>query len=202
MPDEEFRRASQELLEEVAGPLYRGLGRALTKWQYVETGLFLLTHAIMRCDYKYSSTAFYMLKGGDMKLQLTNRLCEAHFSDSDLKNHWTPTYKDLKNGIVFRNGLAHFEINLITDPRGLRPGDPPVVLTPHHTDVRESGKPLVKAAFLTELNQAGEFYTKLAQRLVSLIRHHFSIEDLRATQLPPQLLQFLSGKPNHPDLPS
>jgi hypothetical protein len=198
---DEFKHATQGLLEEVAAPVYRALGRTLMKWQFVETGMFLLVHAILRCDYKYSSSVFYMLTGGNMKLQLLNRLSEAHFSEDDIKNHWTPTYKDLQKAMAFRNGLAHFEINFIHNPQGLRPGDPPIVLTPHHTDVRESKKPLVKAVFLTELNQAADFYVKLANRLVSLVQHHFSPEELRATQLPHQLIQMLTKPPNTQDNP-
>jgi hypothetical protein len=192
---------TQEYLDQVAGPVYRALGKSLARWQHVEVGMFLLVHAIMRCDYKYSSTAFYMLTGGNMKLNLLNRLCEAHFSEDDLKNHWKPTYKDLKAAMDFRNCLAHFEISLITDPRGLRPGNPPVALTPNFTDIRESSKPTVKAAYLTELNEAADFYLKLSERLFALVQHHFSLEELRATHLPYQLVQLLTRRPNMPDGP-
>lgn len=198
---EEYRQASRDLLEEVASPFYRALGQSITRWQYVETGMFLLCHAIMRCNYKYSSAAFYMLNSANMKLTLLNRLAEVHFSADDLKNHWEPTLKDLKNAIKFRNGLAHFEINLVIDARGIKRGDPPVVLTPHHTDIFENEKPLVKAVFLTELNQAAAFYLELANRLFALVQHHFSPEELRATQLPHQLMTMLMPRQKTPPDP-
>jgi len=197
---DELKGITPRQLDELAAPLYEGLGRSLAKWQYVETSMFILAHAIMRCEYKYSSTAFYLLRGADIKLQLLNRLCEAHFSKELLKREWEPTYKDLSNAIKFRNGLAHFEVNYFKDPerKYLKEGDPPVVLSPHHTDVRESGKPMVKGAMLHNLNEAAALHVILAQRLVSLVRRHFSPEELRATQLPHQWLRLLWNTEDNP----
>jgi len=73
-------------LDALTESLDHAMGRAIARWQHVETGMFLLAHAIMRTDYKYSSSAFYMLKGADMKQQLLSRLCEAHFSPQILEN--------------------------------------------------------------------------------------------------------------------
>jgi hypothetical protein len=108
-------------LDAMAAPLYQAMGRAMGRWQYVETGMFILAHAIMGTDYKYSSAAFYLLKDADMKLQLLSRLCEAHFEDAVLKTEWNPLRKEIKSAIGFRNGLAHFEVSYMPNRKYLGP---------------------------------------------------------------------------------
>ena len=76
------------------------MGRALAQWQYVEAGMFLLVLGIMKTEYMYSSTAFFILKVADVKLQLLNRLCEAHFPDTVIKNEWTPILKQLREAFA------------------------------------------------------------------------------------------------------
>jgi hypothetical protein len=195
---DDFRKLTQAQVEEMAAPLYRGLGRALARWQHVEAGMFLLSHAIFGTDYKFSSTAFYMLKGANMKLDLLDRLCQAHFSSDIITNEWKPTLKELRAALDFRNGLAHFEVNYITDPAVLKNGDPPVGLSPHHLDVRESAKPTVRLATVTDLNQAAELYLRLSRHLFGMVQRHFPLEKLRSTHLPPPILQFLATAQTHP----
>lgn len=138
----------------MAAPLYQAMGRSMGRWQYVETSMFILAHAIMGTDYKYSSAVFYLLKGADMKLQLLSRLCEAHFEDAVLKTEWNLLRKEIKSAIGFRNGLAHFEVSYMPDRKYLGPYDPPVVLSPHPLDAKASGGPTVPAASAFALNQA------------------------------------------------
>jgi hypothetical protein len=188
---DDFNDITQEQLEEMAGPFYRGMGRAVARWQHVETGMFLLAHAIMGTNYKYSSTAYYMLNGANMKLQLVDRLCQAHFTKEVLKNEWAPTVEDIRNALKFRNGLAHFEVAYITDRSIMKPGDPPIALTSNHLDVRAAAKDSIPAATLSQITEAAELYLKLGRRLIWLVQRHFSPEALRATHLPPRWLQYL-----------
>jgi hypothetical protein len=180
-------------LDAMAAPLYQAMGRAMGRWQYVETGMFILVHAIMGTDYKYSSAAFYILKGADMKLQLLTRLCESHFAEAVLKAEWTPLRKEIKAAIGFRNGLAHFEVNYMSNRQYLGPYDPPVVLSSHHLDAKASGGPTVSAANTSELNQAAAEWLTLSQRLLQFVGKHFALEALLATHLPHQWQQQLSS---------
>ena len=176
-------------LDDIAAPLYHAMGQTLTRWQFVETGMFLLAHAIMGTDYKYSSTAFFRLKGADMKLQFLDELCERHFGNSE---EWRTLRKQLRETIKFRNTLAHFEISYVGDRKYVPAGDPPVVLTPHHMDLSAFDKPLVQAVNLSEMKQVGENCRALSHELISMVRRHFSLEKLLATHLPPRWQQFLA----------
>jgi hypothetical protein len=186
------------ILDDIAAPLYHAMGQTLTRWQFTETGMFLLAHAIMGTDYKYSSTAFFRLKGADMKLQFLDDLCEHYFDASILEKEWRPLRTLLRESIGFRNSLAHFEISYVRDWKFVPKGDPPVVLTPHHMDLRAYDKPQVRAVNLSELKQMGENYRVLTRDLIQIVRDHFSLEKLRATHLPQHWLLFLETDQTSP----
>ena len=184
-------------LDTVAAPFYHAMGMTLTRWQFTETGMFLLAHAIMGTDYKYSSRAFFRFRNADAKLQFLNDLCEAHFPEPIAEAEWRPLQKQLKKSISFRNCLAHFEISYVSDHKYVPAGDPPVVLVPHHMEDKIHGQPMVKAVNLTELNQWGENYRALAgisflSYSRSVVQQNFSLETLQTTHLPPAWLHFLA----------
>ena len=179
-------------LDALAAPLYHALGLTLTRWQFVETGMFILAHAIIGADYKYSSRAFFRFRNADAKLQFLNDLCEAHFPETVLKAEWKLLHNRLKDSIRFRNYLAHFEVSYVRDRKYLPPDDPPVILVAHHMDEKARDKPLVRVVNLTELNTWGENYRALARALILFTKRHFSLEKLRATHLPPAWLHFLA----------
>jgi hypothetical protein len=179
-------------LDTIAAPLYHAMGQTLTRWQFTETGMFLLAHAIMNTDYKYSSTAFFRLKGADMKFQFLDELCEGYFAAPIIEAEWKPLRTQLRESIKFRNCLAHFEICYVADRKYVPKGDPPVVLSPQHMDLGAFGKPEVRAVNLSELKQMGENYRALASSLVSIVQRHFSLERLRATHLPPRWQLYLA----------
>lgn len=154
--------------------------------------MFLLTHAIMATDYKYSSRAFFRFKNADAKFQFLDKLCEAHFSTTILEAEWQPIRTQLNDGIHFRNYVAHYEISYVRDVTRVPAGDPPVVLVPHHLDQRIRDEPMIRAVNLTELRQWGENYRALAHSLISLVQRHFSLEKLQTTHLPPEWLNFLA----------
>lgn len=179
-------------LDTLAAPFYHAMGMTMARWQFTETGMFLLAHAIMGTDYKYSSRAFFRFRNADAKLQFLNDLCQAHFQEPTAKAEWKLLHKKLKNSISFRNYLAHFEISYIRDHKYIPAGDPPVVLVPHHMEDKVRGQLTVKSVNLTELIQWGENYRALARSLISVVQQHFSLETLRSTHLPPAWLHFLA----------
>ena len=57
-------------IEATIAPFYHAIGRATARWQHVEAGLFVLAHAIMQTDYKYSSVVFLHIQSADSKVKL------------------------------------------------------------------------------------------------------------------------------------
>jgi hypothetical protein len=128
--------SGKETIEAIIAPFYLAIGRAIARWQHVEAGLFVLAHAVMQTDYKYSSVVFFHIKSADSKVELVDRLCRAHFDKTIIKNEWTALLKDLNAAVAFRNSIAHWEANFILDVSVLEPWEPPIALTPHHLDAR------------------------------------------------------------------
>ncbi|HZK80807.1 MAG TPA: hypothetical protein VFC46_07060 [Humisphaera sp.] len=145
---------SQDEHEAMVAPFYRAIGRAMSRWQHVEAGMFLVAHAIMGTEFKYTSTIFFLINSADLKLRLVDGLCKQYFNEDQFKSNWQPIAKDIKSSIKFRNGVAHFEPNFVTDRSYLEPNEPPVVLAPHHLDLskRESSK----AAGTNRMNEAAD----------------------------------------------
>ena len=67
--------SDQETIEATIAPFYHAIGRATARWQHVEAGLFVLAHAIMQTDYKYSSVVFLHIQSAASKVKLVDRLC-------------------------------------------------------------------------------------------------------------------------------
>ena len=146
--------SDQETIEATIAPFYHAIGRATARWQHVEAGLFVLAHAIMQTDYKYSSVVFLHIQSADSKVKLVDRLCHAHFDKTIIKNEWTPLLKDLNSAVAVRNSIAHWEANFILDVCVLEPWESPIALTPHHLDVRAQAD--TRGATTNTLNQTAE----------------------------------------------
>ena len=59
--------SDQETIKSTIAPFYHAIGRATARWQHVEAGLFVLAHAIMQIDYKYSSVVFLHIQSATLK---------------------------------------------------------------------------------------------------------------------------------------
>jgi hypothetical protein len=179
---------------------YHAIGRATARWQHVEAGLFVLAHAIMQTDYKYSSVVFLHIQSAASKVKLVDRLCHAHFDKTIIKNEWTPLLKDLNSAVAVRNSIAHWEANFILDVSVLEPWESPIALTPHHLDVRAQAD--TRGATTNTLNQTAEGFLALANRLLRFVAPHFSDKALRATNLPRRLLLYLENNRNDVPIPT
>lgn len=182
----------------MAAPFYRAIGRATIRWQHVEAGLFVLVHAILGTDSKFSSVVFFHIQSADSKIQIVDRLCAAYF-DNDAVAEWNEIHKDLRDALPFRNAMAHWEANFVTDPSFLPPGDPPVALTRHHLDIRSEAD--TRAVSTSTANEVADEYLVLAGRLMRFVAAHFPLETLRATHLQPRLLQYLENIQTDPPAP-
>jgi hypothetical protein len=181
--------SDQETLETIIAPFYRAIGRASARWQHIEAGLFVLAHAIMQTDYKYSSVVFFHIKSADSKVQLVDRLCRAYFDKTTIREEWTPLLKDLNSAVGIRNSIAHWEANFTLDVSVLEPWEPPIALTPHHLDAIAQTE--TRGSTTNKLNHTADEFLALAIRLLRFVAPHFSDKALRATNLPPRLLLYL-----------
>jgi hypothetical protein len=192
--------SDQETIEATIAPFYHAVGRATARWQHVEAGLFVLAHAIMQTDYKYSSVVFLHIQSAASKVKLVDRLCHAHFDKTIIKNEWTPLLKDLNSAVAVRNSIAHWDPNFILDVSVLEPWESPIALTPHHLDVRAQAD--TRGATTNTLNQTAEEFIALANRLLRFVAPHFSDKALRATNLPRRLLLYLENHRNDAPTPT
>src|SRR4051812_29758711 len=50
---------ARSCIDQKADELYRALGKAMSRWQYVETGMFLLFHGLSSSSFPESSRQFF-----------------------------------------------------------------------------------------------------------------------------------------------
>lgn len=174
----------------VSDVLYNGLGQALARWQYIETGMFLIAHVLMATSYKASSIAFFHIRSAESKLQLIDKLACAILDQTTLKREWKPLRKDIDDAIDFRNALAHFEVSWI-DPARVQGTAFPIALSAHHLDHHAVRGGAVKALFIENLWQAAREYLDLAKRIMRFSANHLPDFERHIALLPPHLQQAL-----------
>jgi hypothetical protein len=183
---------AQDEHEAMAAPFYRAIGRAMSRWQHVEAAMFLVAHAIMGTEFKYTSTVFFLINSADLKLRLVNGFCQLYFSEGNFESLWKPIAKDLRAAIRFRNGVAHFEPNFVTDRSYLDPDEPPIVLSPHHLDLSKRGSS--DAASTNRMNEAAEEFLRIADTLIELVANHIPPERISMIDLPVGLASMLTAR--------
>jgi hypothetical protein len=117
--------------------MHRALGKALMRWQYVETGLYIVAHGLMETSHKISSLAFFQIKSAENKHEFVDRMIFARLSQRQRVSFWTPISKEIGEAIAFRNYLAHFEIFCLDEKSMgamMPPTKYPVALSSHHLD--------------------------------------------------------------------
>ncbi len=158
--------------------------------------MFVLCHALLKTDYRYSSEVFFHIKSADSKGQLLDRLCRTHFAKEIIETEWKPLYKEIKAAIIARNSIAHYEANYIIDFSILDPNEPAIALTPHHLDAKAQDNPNKQAIRTKDLTVMGERFLQLSLLILRFVSAHFQLRRLRATRLPPRLLQYLANSRN------
>jgi hypothetical protein len=170
-----------------ADELYRALGKALARWQYVETGMFLLFHGLSSCPFEESSRQFF---GREMwpigvKLKTLNKICRDH-PQPDVREHWKPLHKDLKQHRDTRNALAHFEPGRFNLPPETGRGGIQLGLSPQLLDLtKRKADGRVEALFMEEIVQAADEFLITARALIEFIETHVPQWNNRLSALPP-----------------
>src|SRR3954447_19959345 len=95
-------------MSEPRNELYRALGKAMSQWQYVETGMFLLFHGLSSSPFKESSHQFFgsKMRPIETKLKTLDDLCRAHLSQETISEHWKPLNSELEGHRLIRNAIG------------------------------------------------------------------------------------------------
>lgn len=169
--------------------MHRSVGHALTHWQYVETGLYLVTHCLLDIKHDLASTVFFHIESARSKVSLTDKLCKRCLKQSTYQNKWVPLKKDIGHAVDIRNALAHFDLSGI-DPKKVKRKDGsrtayPLVLTPNSHDesaVQSDGG--IKALYVEDLHETSEWFRTLARGLLAFVPAHIPDWQRRTASLP------------------
>jgi hypothetical protein len=104
-------------LEEEEVRFYAAIGKALTQWQSIETGLANIFCAIVGRpgDSGLANIAFYSVENFRAKLAMTNNVATARFSFVPARNsEWCSLHKSAVARSKKRNFLAHYQLEIET----------------------------------------------------------------------------------------
>lgn len=170
---------------------YRALGHAITNWQGVEAGLYVLVHCCLGTSAERSSIAFFHIKSAESKLGLADKLCRLDLVEKTYRAHWVPLRKKITANVDLRNALAHFEASWVP-PQAKGKTAFPIALTPNSLDqarAREDGN--VPALFVEQLHELAEDFLIRSKELIAFSRSHLPGWQQHASTLPRDLRQAL-----------
>jgi hypothetical protein len=166
------------------------LGRAFTRWQHVETALYLLGHGLMRTSPEVASIAFFHIRSATNKVVLLDKLCAHVLSESIYRKHWVPLRKSLANPIEIRNSMAHFEIVWIDDEHAKSITELNVMIYTHHLDTHSNSRG-GKGLTVEALRQATTEFKSLSETIVRFIADWVPDWPQQEASLPLRLQQYL-----------
>jgi hypothetical protein len=189
---------------EDAESLYQALGLALTRWQHIETALYLATFLLMKTDHNACSVAFFHIKSGENKLSFVDKLMSQSLKQHDRLTYWTPLKNELSDIIYFRNALAHFEVFFLTDDEFKKIAPPTqfrYALAPHHLDPSHGRGGNVKALSVETIRANADEMRKATYHLLYFLIDFIPFLDDQLTSLEPRLMTLLEGFRKNPRPP-
>src|SRR4051794_18196841 len=188
--------------DQKAPELYYALGKAMSRWQYVETGMFLLFHGLSCSQFEEASHQFFETDRKNLrerkkphekkdlstigkKLSEINDLCRASLRPEIVSEHWEPLHTKLKQHRDIRNAIAHFEPGLISPPPEAGQGQARTGISPNRLDltkVEDGGT--VKALYVEQIFDAADEFLATAKELIKFIEDHIQNWDERVLILP------------------
>lgn len=168
------------------------VGRAITRWQYVETGLYIVAHCMLDTGHREASIAFFHVDSARSKVSLTDKLCRAVLPQATYQSAWLPLKKNINAAVDIRNGLAHFDVMLLPpeampDLKGQT--EYPIALTINSHAPTDGTD--IKALFSEQVREASEEFRRLAEALLRFVPDHIPDWQRRAARLPQETLQVL-----------
>jgi hypothetical protein len=184
---------------------HRSVGHALTRWQLVETGLYLVTHCLLGTDHQRSALVFFHIESARTKVSVTDKLCKLCLPPKTYQKHWRPIKTEIGKAVDIRNALAHFDVSFIDldELRRTTKREPltkhPIMLTPNSHDIsalRDDGT--FKGLYVETLQKTAEWFHRLALDLNQFVPAHIPDWQQQAASLPPETRHLLetiqSGK--------
>jgi len=176
--------------EKPATPFYSALGRAFARWQDVEGGMYLITHAILGTKPRTTSIIFFLIRSPDTKIDLVDKLCRENLPHESLLA-WSEIHKRLLSASTTRNKFAHFEASSVADPAQFDDADPPLVLTAPFMDYLRWDKKSGTFFHTREIMEIGTAWGELARDLICFVAANFEPASLHPELLPPAIMQIL-----------
>lgn len=177
--------------------MHRAIGKAITRWQYVETSLYIVTHCMLRTDAARSSAVFFHIESARSKLGVTDKLCRIGLKQDTYQRHWRPIMADVGKAVHFRNALAHFDLTLL-EPAAVARGEfgvtvHPIALVPNsHAPASLNGD--VKGLHLEQVQDLSDLFYDLTIALVEFVPRHLPDWQKLAASLPPETQQLLANR--------
>lgn len=152
--------------------LQKQLGKALLRFQHVETGMFQIAHCLMGTTYEISSLVFFHSKSAENKLALLQRLIDHKLKQHTRTAHWKPLLGEINDAIQFRNAISHFEIIMVDGKQMVPPSNYDYAISDHHHDgfARRSGN--IRGLSVESIEEHSEKTRALALKLVYFIFDH------------------------------
>ncbi|VTZ26573.1 hypothetical protein MPC4_540003 [Methylocella tundrae] len=176
--------------------MYQALGGGLVRWQFIETGLYLIALPLMGTDPKTCSLTFFQIKAAENKLAFVDRLIFHKLDQRTRKKAWAPILEEIRKAIEFRNSLAHFEMFILTDSE-LEKASPKTafraVLSPHHLDHRAKRGGTTKILSVETMEHNANELRKLSYRLMYFVVDHIPQTETLTASLEPNLRQWLDS---------
>lgn len=178
--------------------MHRAIGKAITRWQYVETSLYIVTHCMLRTDAARSSAMFFHIESARSKVSVTDKLCRIGLKQDTYQRHWRPIKTDVGKAVDFRNALAHFDLTLL-DPDAVVRGEfgataHPIALVPNsHAPASLNGDD-VKGLHLEQVQELSDLFHDLTVSLVEFVPHHIPDWRQLAASLPPETQRLLANR--------
>ncbi len=183
LPPEHLRRSLSAEFQEA-------LGMTLSRWQHIETSMFVVFHLTLGVELKLSSAVFFHIKSGGSKLDLVDKLLRVQATEV-VQIAWKPIYKEISHWLEWRNAMAHFETSFsktrVVD--GERSWE--YIMTSHHLDlcsITESGQ---KGFNLPALIELAAEYVEGSRKIFKFCKTAFPDWKERSVGLPPTIQNVL-----------
>jgi hypothetical protein len=175
--------------------IYQALGQALARWQYIESGLFLVAFGLMGTDQKICSLTFFQIKSAENKLSFVERLSFHKLSQHTRTKFWKPIADDIGKAIKFRNAMAHFEVSFLNN-EGFDKIKPKskhrYIISSHHLDEHEKRSGSTKALTVESLDDISEYFRIISYKLVYFVVDHLPNVLQQEASLEPRFQHWLA----------
>ena len=147
--------------------LYYVLGMAITRWQHIDSALFLITHFAMQLSFDQSSRKFFDKRTAGRKLKLVDEVLKTRLHKDAYKDVWLKLKGEVKAVIKFRNGLAHFEVSFLPTLDSYADKTKyPVLISPHHNEMGAIKNGFVECLFIEEIETNAVEMVDMTYRLI------------------------------------